>query len=55
MAEELVDVLAKLRQRRKTKCTIYCKKMFQFRSMLLCSFFGLKEVIKVIRGLLCKD
>ena len=48
MAEELVDVLAKLRQRRKTKCTIYCKKMFPFRSMLLYSFFGLKEVIKVI-------
>ena len=26
MAEESVDVLAKLRQYRKTKCTIYCKK-----------------------------
>ena len=35
-----------------TKCTIYCKKLFLFFSMLLlCSFFRLKELFQVKNGL----
>ena len=35
-----------------TKCTIYCKKLFLFSSMLfLCSFFRLKELFQVKNGL----